>query len=179
MSRFLAPLQILVPPQFLFQPPATQPAAFSVRLTGPDNAPTTKGTGRLQVYKDGVWGPVAGSQSGNLTALGLVACKQLGYASGIATASSVYYGPQASGQHMLSCTGKEANVSKCTYTGLTGDYDEVELACVAAGGKLETSHAWIGHWPQHRTYGMCMPAHSCSSSPPNQSNYDIPANFNS
>ena len=143
VSRFVAPLQTLVPPQFLFQPAATQPAAFSVRLTGPDNQRSTTGTGRLQIYNYGVWGPVAGSQSGNLTALALVACKQLGYASGIATAASVYYAPQQSGQHMLSCTGREVNVSKCTYNGLTGGYNEVELACVAAGGKLTVIHCML------------------------------------
>ena len=151
---FLPPLQTLVPPQFLFQATATQPATFSVRLAGPDNAPTTTGTGRLQVYKDGVWGPVAGSLSGNLTALTLVACKQMGYASGIATAYSVYHAPQGSGQHMLSCTGMEANVSKCTYNGLTGSYDEVELACVAAGGELGSG---IGHINQFEVACLGLP----------------------
>ena len=136
VSRFVAPLQTLVPPQFLFQPAATQPAAFSVRLTGPDNRPSTTGTGRLQIYMNGMWDPVAGSQSGNLTALALVACKQLGYASGIATAYSVYHAPQASGQLAVSCKGSEVNVSACTYGTTTGGNAEVELACAAAGGML-------------------------------------------
>ena len=107
-----------------------------MRLTGPDDVPSTTGTGRLQIYVSGVWGPVAGSQSGNLTALALVACKQLGYASGIATAYSVYRVPQSNGQLAVICKGSEANVSVCTYGPPTGGNAEVELACAASGGAI-------------------------------------------
>ena len=114
--------------------------AFSVRLAGPDDLATTTGTGRLQIMS-GIWNPVAGSQSGNLTALALVACKQLGYASGIATAYSVYHAPQAYGQLAVNCKGSEANVSACTYGPPTGGNAEVELACVASGGAICLRHA--------------------------------------
>ena len=100
----------------------------------------TASAGRLMVYHSGLWGPVAAVSSLNVTPLATVACSQLGYTSGAATANSVYRPPAALGQWALSCaTGREANLSVCTWGAVTGGYTEVEVACAVAGGERSRS----------------------------------------
>ena len=62
-------------------------------------------------------------------------CQALGYASGIATDNSVYASSQVYAQGILSCSANGTSLANCTFGGYTRGYDEVEVACAAAGGE--------------------------------------------
>ena len=114
-------------------PSAAAPPAVPVMLAG---SPLPS-QGRLLVYKDvdGLWAPV--SSKSNLTPLVSVVCKQLGYASGIASVLNTYDPPGDNSLRIIDCLGTEASISSCTFSGwndrLDG-YEEVDVVCAAAGG---------------------------------------------
>ena len=122
------------PPPGLSPSPPPPPSPFSVMLQG---VAQPSSQGRLMVYINGAWGPVANYPGTDVSALGTVACRQLGYASSLAAALNAYRAPQDSGQSIISCLGSEASISYCTFGASTGGYDEVEVACAVIGGEAE------------------------------------------
>ena len=121
-------------------PPAVPPTT-TLRLTG-GNKTASSTVGRLELYRNGLWGTVSLSQSPNqaesdaAAALASVACRQLGYDSAAFQAWSTFGDPSVSAQwNMISCDGSEANVAACGgYSNEAWDYrnSEMNLACYNA-----------------------------------------------
>lgn len=115
----------------------------ALRLVAYDGAPSSDGTGRLDVFLNNHWGPVCGE--GVSTDVANVACKQMGF-SGVGptvhkSCSSVaghnFCSPMVPHASEFSCGGGELNIMSCAFEqGLDvfcAPTEAVVLSCVGTG----------------------------------------------
>eukprot|EP00040_Diaphanoeca_grandis_P034351 m.212758 g.212758 ORF g.212758 m.212758 type:complete len:2119 (-) comp33134_c2_seq2:132-6488(-) len=124
-------------------PPTTD---YAVRLVGRDGLP--EGTGRVEVYHNGVWGTVCDDKWGKPDAD--VVCRELGYGAGIAHTSALY--GQGLGPILLDdveCTGAEKSLTTCTSSKETHNCRHSEdagvqcsLVRVTTAVELKIDDAW-------------------------------------
>lgn len=121
----------MVPPRLAVTP--TPP----LRLTGG----STGSHGRLEIFRNGMWGAVDAASTPNPRALAQVACRQLGYPIAISDSYSTYQDPTLMIQWKgVTCTGIESSVLSCTCdTELSVASSELGVACfpaTAAGARV-------------------------------------------
>ena len=97
-------------------------AEGTVRLLGSDNAPSIDGAGRLEIFRNGAWGPVC--SSGFTVGAAAVACKAMGFA-GVDPSNGVmpcanYRGENFCGNvapHIseVACGGQETDLLACPH----------------------------------------------------------------
>jgi hypothetical protein len=120
-----------------------------VRLTGGPSA----SIGRLEIFGQGVWAAVAANALDNATALATTACGQLGYDSALVeTQRSAFADPSLSPQwQYVTCTGKEASVSQCSYYNYWANGGtELGVACFNATSVGEST--FCSAWAAIRSY---------------------------
>lgn len=119
----------------------TQPEN-SVRLLNAAGAPSINGTGRLEVYHEGQWGPVCAERFTRGSAQ--VACKQMGFdgveAQPYSTCRDVQgedFCSDTPPHVQLSCDGTEGHISGCSIRGLDDTFcapkESVVLKCIGHG----------------------------------------------
>jgi len=92
----------------------------SLRLMSHDGSPSIDGTGRLDMFRAGVWGSVC--SEGFTPGSAMVACKQMGFASGqllVGATHCIANGKNycANPPHVseVSCSGRELEITSCPF----------------------------------------------------------------
>ena len=92
------------------------------RLVSADGAPSLDGIGRLEIFRDGAWGPAC--RSGFTSGAASVACKAMGYVSARVSealpdckniSGQNYCGDVAPTISEVSCSGQEENILACAH----------------------------------------------------------------
>ena len=116
----------------------------ALRLLGSDGSPSVGGSGRLEIFQDGAWGPIcfAGFTAGAAN----VACKAMGFAGAQSSDSASRCG-SVGGKNFcgsvapliseVACAGQEADLLSCPHVGVDDVFcapeESVLLHCAGVG----------------------------------------------
>ena len=114
-----------------------------VRLTGTP----IPSTGRLEVFRSGIWTAVRSNSIANITAVADVVCSELGYTQSLTDQFNTFADPTVNVEwESLSCSGTEASVLGCSYGGWTAGGDELGLACFNSTGRQHCARPQAAAW---------------------------------